>query len=111
MQDILFMLLKISTAGAHDEKAAVLAQLQNPNPCGKADAALAELQRFWAAARRCNALRMQPPDPSILYTSLRSIFSKVRETADDNLRLRWICLENSLNLPQVVTIQAMKKGG
>ena len=109
VQDILYQLLKMCNPGTHDEKQAVLSQLQNPNPCSKPEAALNELQRFWAAARRCHTLRMQCPDVSILYTAMRSIFSAVFEGADENLRMRWICLENAHNLPQVVTFASMKK--
>eukprot|EP00959_Pyramimonas_sp_CCMP1952_P304898 6381430-Pyramimonas_sp.AAC.1 len=50
-QDILYLVLKTCCPGAAGEKSAVLKQLTNPTPCSKPESALAELQRFWAAAR------------------------------------------------------------
>ena len=63
---------------------------------------------IWAAARLCHALNMQFPDVSILYTAMTSIVSAVFGNVDDNMRLRWITVHNSLNLPQVVTVPNMK---
>ena len=76
-QDILFLIFKACMPGAADEKTSVLQLLQNPTPCSKPESALNEIQRFWAAARRCQELSMAPPDVTILYTACRSIFSNV----------------------------------
>ena len=77
VQDILYQLMKTCHPGTPDEKQAVISQLQSPNACSRPDTALNELQRFWAAARRCHALKMQFPDVSILYTAMTSIFTAV----------------------------------
>ena len=106
-QDILYMLNKTCMPGAADEKSAVLKQLQDPVPCSKAESALGEIQRFWQAGRRCKELGMSPPDISVLYTAFRSIFSNVLATAGSNLQLRWMNLENKLNLPYMITHEAM----
>ena len=37
------------------------------------------------------------------------MFTAVFEQSGDNLRLRWIMLQNSLNLPQVIDHASMKK--
>lgn len=76
--DVLYLLLKTCCSGAADEKQAVLRQLQNPTPCSKPESALNELQRFWAASRRCHQLGMSFPDLTVLYTALRSIFRVLR---------------------------------
>ena len=109
VQDILFLLLKTCCPGAADEKAAILRALTDPAPCSKPESALNEMQRFWAAARRCNELGLAVPDVTILYAAFRSIFSNILTSAEDNLKLRWMCLENNLNLPHMVSFQAMRE--
>ena len=109
MQDVLYLLLKVCSPGAADEKSAVLKQLTDPAPCSKPESALNELQKFWAAARRCRELEMAAPDVTVLYTALRSIFSNVFAQAGSNLQLRWMNLENNLNLPHVVTFESMRE--
>ena len=74
VQDILYLVLKTCCLGAADEKAAIRKHLQNPAPCSKPESALNELQRYWAAARRCNELQMAFPDLTVIYTAIRSIF-------------------------------------
>eukprot|EP00975_Prorocentrum_lima_P065648 12904641-Prorocentrum_lima.AAC.1 len=49
------------------------------------------------------------PDVTALYTGFRSIFSHVLANADDDLRLRWMTLENSLNLPYIVSFPSMRQ--
>eukprot|EP00975_Prorocentrum_lima_P057302 12018417-Prorocentrum_lima.AAC.1 len=49
------------------------------------------------------------PDVTVLYTGFRSIFSYVLLNADDKLRLRWVSVENSVNLPSVVSFQSMRE--
>ena len=44
-----------------------------------------------------------------MYTALRSIFSNVFTGADENLKLRWMILENNLHLPHVITLEAMRE--
>ena len=75
VQDVFFALLKLCHPGAQDEKQAIFNLLQNPNPCSKAETALGELQRWISAARRMHAQKMSPPDVTILYTAMTSIFS------------------------------------
>ena len=108
-QDILFLIFKACMPGAADEKTSVLQLLQNPTPCSKPESALNEIQRFWAAARRCQELRMAPPDGTILYTAFRSIFSNVFIGAGSNLQLRWMNLENNLSLPHIVSLESMQE--
>ena len=106
-QDIVYLLTKACMPGAADEKSAVLKMLQDPTPCSRAESALAEVQRFWSAGRRCRELGMSAPDVSVLYTAFRSIFSNVLAGANSNLQLRWMNLENDLGLPHVITIEKM----
>ena len=106
-QDIIYLLTKSCMPGAADEKSAVLKMLQDPTPCSKAESALAEVQRFWSAGRRCRELGMSAPDVTVLYTAFRSIFSNVLAAANSNLQLRWMNLENDLGLPHVITIEKM----
>ena len=48
-------------------------------------------------------------DLTVLHTAIRSIFSGVVEHVEDNLKLRWMMLENELNLPMVITVESMKR--
>ena len=109
VQDILFLVFKTIAPGAADEKNAVLRMLQNPVPCSKPETALAEIQRYWSAARRCDELMMNPPDVTILYTAFQSIFSNVFDGATGAMQLRWLQLQNELNLPQVITHDKMMR--
>ena len=109
VQDMLYMVLKLACSGAAEEKMSPLKHLQDPTPCSKAESALNEIQRFWATARRVRALGMSFPDVTVLYTAFRSICSNVFTNAGDNLRLRWMQLENDFGLPQVVTFDAMQR--
>ena len=48
------------------------------------------------------------PDLTIMYAAVRSIFSNCFSGAtDQNLQLRWMNKENDLNLPRVITFEAM----
>ena len=50
-----------------------------------------------------------PPDLTMSYRALGSIFGIVFDKAEPQLNLKWIQLKNRLGLPHLITLEAFKE--
>ncbi len=59
--------------------------------------------------QRLNELGCLPPDLTLSYRALESIFGAVFDRAEPQLHMRWILLKNRLGLPHVVTMNTFRE--
>ena len=77
--------------------------------CTNAASAQLELMRWRADVQRLNTLACMPPDLTMSYRALESIFGVVFDKAEPQLNLRWKALKNRLELPHLITIEAFRE--
>ena len=104
---LLFYIMKVFAPGNADEKCSLLSSILNPNVCTNPAAAQNELLRWKQGIRRCMELGGAPPDLTLAYRAMESIFSVIFEKAEPGLHLRYHMLKNSLGLPYQITVEAM----
>ena len=106
---VLFCIMKLFAPGSADEKAQLMASLQNPHVCTNARAAMTELLRWKAGAKRIHQLGLIAPDISQTYPAMVSIFGEVFDRAEPQLNLKWVQLKNVLGLPHKVDLNTMEQ--
>ena len=65
--------------------------------------------RWRTDVQRLSALGCMPPDLTMSYRALESIFGIVFDKAEPQLNLRWLQLKNRLGLPHLITLEAFKE--
>ena len=106
---VLFYLMKTFAPGGAEEKTQLHSKILNPNPCSHPRAAQVEYLRWQDNLRRYRELKCSPPDLTMAYTAMESIFSTVFDKADNQLNHRWVELRNKLGIPHLITMEAMQK--
>ena len=106
---LVFYLFKFFAPGSPNDKDALLKRVLNPNVCTNPQAAQIELMRWRTDVQRLRRLGCMPPDLTVSYRALESIFGNVFDKAEQQLNLRWVMLKNRLGLPHVITPEAFKE--
>ena len=106
---LVYHLFKFFAPGSPGEKDSLLRKVFNPNVCTNLQAAQIELMRWRTDVQRLSALGCMPPDLTMSYRALESIFGIVFDKAEPQLNLRWIQLKNRLGLPHLITLEAFKE--
>ena len=104
---LLFYLMKSFSPGGAEEKVHLTTTILNPGVCANPRAAQLELLKWKDHLQRSQDLGCSPPDLVLAYRAMEFICSAVSETSEPQLNHRWINLRNSLNLPHVITVDAM----
>ena len=108
---VLFYLMKTFAPGGAEEKNQLHSKILNPNPCSNPRAAQVEYLRWKDNLKRYRELKCSPPDLTMAYSAMESIFSAVFDKAEAQLNHRWVELRNRLGLPYRITIDSMEKVG
>ena len=106
---LVYYLFKFFAPGSPGEKDSLLRKVLNPNVCTNAASAQIELMRWRTEVQRLKALGCMPPDLTMSYRALESIFGAVFDKAEPQLHMRWISLKNRLGLPHIITPAAFKE--
>ena len=106
---LVFYLFKSFAPGTPNEKDCLLRRVLNPVVCTSPQAAQLELMRWRTNVQRLNALGRMPPELSLSYRALESIFGVVFDKAEPQLHLRWVQLKNRLGLLHIITNTAFKE--
>ena len=106
---LVYYLFKFFAPGPPGEKYSLLRKVLNTNVCTNPQSAQIELMRWRTDVQRLSALGCMPPDLSMSYRALESIFGIVFDKAEPQLHMRWIQLTNRLGLPHLVTLEAFKE--
>lgn len=106
---LVFYLYKLFVPRSPGEKDNLLKRVLNPPVCTHASSAQIELMRWSADVRRLIALGCLPPDLSMSYRALESIFSVVFDKNEPQLHLRWIQPKNRLGLPHIISPEAFRE--
>ena len=100
-------LMKTFSPGGAEEKIHLTNAILNPVVCANPRAAHLELIRWKDNLRRSEELGCSPPDLTLAYRAMESIFSGVYDKAESQLNHRWISLRNILGLPHVIAVAAI----
>ena len=106
---LLYYLFKSFALGSPNEKDCLLRKVLNPNVCTQPQAARLELMRWRSDVLRLQALGCMPPDLTLSYRALESIFGVVFDQAEPQLHMRWIQLKNNLGLPHIISQTAFQQ--
>ena len=106
---LLYYLFKYFAPGSPNEKDCLLRKVLNPNVCTQPQSAQLELMRWRSDVLRLKALGCMPPDLTLSYRALESIFGVVFDKAEPQLHMRWIQLKNQFGLPHTITQTAFKE--
>ena len=106
---LLYYLFKSFALGSPNEKGSLLRKVLNPNVCTQPHSAQLELMRWRSDVLRLKALGCMPPDLTLSYKALESIFGVVFDNAEPQLHMRWIQLKNQFGLPTQSPRQPSRK--
>ena len=87
---LVYYLFKFFAPGSPGEQYSLLRKVLNPNVCTNPRSAQIEFMRWRIDVQRLNALGCMPPDLSMSYRALESIFGIVFDKAEPQLHMLWI---------------------
>ena len=105
---LIYYAMKRCAPGNADERVHLVGQILNPSVCSQARSAQKELIAWKANLRRCQQLRIAPPDLMLSYRAMASIFSTVFDKAEPQLNLRWLQIQNVWGLPHRITPEGVE---
>ena len=87
---LVYYLFKFFAPGSPREKDSLLRKVVNPNVCTNPQSVQIEFMRWRTDVQRLSALGCMPPDLTMSYRALESIFGIVFDKAEPQLHMHWI---------------------